>query len=308
MTIPTRSHNEHKELGDVNWHRDFDEAVAQAGAQKKPILLLFQEVPGCSTCVNFGQDVLSHPLLVEAIETLFIPLAVFNNHPGPDEKILRRFQEPSWNNPVVHILDNKGAPLTARLSDRYEALALHRHMTDALQHSGVHVPDYFSLLRGDLLIEGGIARTATYATPCFWSGETSLALNDAVIATQAGWIGGEEVVRVHYDPDSTNEVELDDYARDQQFTPIKDTNFEPDAEPQFYLRKTHFRYLPLTRSQATKINVAHPYGEDAETYLSPRQREALVSGELEKISDPETYRLDIRNAWKNLDATRAMSR
>jgi hypothetical protein len=34
------------ELGKVPWLRNYDEALAQARKTKKPILVLFQEVPG----------------------------------------------------------------------------------------------------------------------------------------------------------------------------------------------------------------------------------------------------------------------
>ena len=33
------------EAGDVRWGRDFDAALANSG---KPVLVLFQEIPGCS--------------------------------------------------------------------------------------------------------------------------------------------------------------------------------------------------------------------------------------------------------------------
>ncbi|MEL6184888.1 MAG: thioredoxin family protein, partial [Myxococcota bacterium] len=64
------------ELGDVKWRRDFAAAEAEARASKKPLLVLFDEVPGCQTCVRYGQSALRHPLLVEAAETLFVPAAV----------------------------------------------------------------------------------------------------------------------------------------------------------------------------------------------------------------------------------------
>ena len=44
------------ELGKVNWLRDYDKAVKKSKGQNKPIFILFQEVPGCSTCQNFGND------------------------------------------------------------------------------------------------------------------------------------------------------------------------------------------------------------------------------------------------------------
>ncbi|MBL7007453.1 MAG: hypothetical protein ISR76_00515 [Planctomycetes bacterium] len=34
------------ELGRVVWERDFDRASLRAAAEEKPLLLLFQEVPG----------------------------------------------------------------------------------------------------------------------------------------------------------------------------------------------------------------------------------------------------------------------
>ncbi|MDG1058474.1 MAG: thioredoxin family protein [Flavobacteriaceae bacterium] len=59
-----------EELGQVHWYRDYDKALAVAAKEDKDVLLLFQEVPGCSTCRNYGHNVLSHPLMVEAIESL----------------------------------------------------------------------------------------------------------------------------------------------------------------------------------------------------------------------------------------------
>jgi hypothetical protein len=105
-----------REVGDVKWERDFEAATALAGEQNKPLLILFQEIPGCSTCVNYGQNVLRHPLLVEAIEILFVPLVVHNNKGGQDAKVLARFGEPSWNNPVVRIVDSHHKLIVPRVS------------------------------------------------------------------------------------------------------------------------------------------------------------------------------------------------
>ncbi len=46
----------------------------------QPLLVLFQEVPGCSSCVAFGKNVLSHPLLVGAFtvaHSITLALAAF---------------------------------------------------------------------------------------------------------------------------------------------------------------------------------------------------------------------------------------
>ena len=41
--VPT---SQPEELGRVSWRRDFDAALAEAREASKPVLLLFQEVPG----------------------------------------------------------------------------------------------------------------------------------------------------------------------------------------------------------------------------------------------------------------------
>ena len=120
------------ELGDVHWLRSYDEAQMRSKKEGKPILILFQEIPGCETCRNYGSDVLTHPLLVEAIETEFVPLAIHNNKGGHDGEILKRFQEPAWNNPVVRVVDSEGSNILPRLSGNYSAAGLTGLMTNAL--------------------------------------------------------------------------------------------------------------------------------------------------------------------------------
>ena len=56
------------ELGRIHWGRNFDHALAAAKQQNKLLLVLFDEVPGCSTCTGYGRQVLSHPLITEAID------------------------------------------------------------------------------------------------------------------------------------------------------------------------------------------------------------------------------------------------
>ncbi len=292
---------EHRELGEVAWLRDHDRALAMAAEHKKPVLLLFQEVPGCSTCVRFGQDVLTHPLMVELIADRFVPVAIFNNHAGADTEILRRYDEPSWNNPVVRFLGPDGAELLPRLADRYDALGLHEKMVAVLDMLGEAVPGYFRLLGRDLLVEQGLSKTATFATPCFWSGETSLAQHRAVITTDAGWVDGDEAVMVHFDPREASRHELDTYARAEQLGPIEGNGFSLDSEPQFYLRKTLARHLPLTPAQRTGINLAMPYRASVAELLSPQQLAWLADPRLPEAGRGDIYREDIRESWKALE-------
>mgnify|MGYP003578335259 FL=1 len=294
------SFREHRELGEVAWLRDHDRGVALAAEQGKPVLLLFQEVPGCSTCVRFGQDVLTHPLMVELIADRFVPVAIFNNHPGADAEILRRYGEPSWNNPVVRVLAPDGAELLPKLVDRYDALALHEKITVALERLGDDVPGYFRLLGRDLLVEYGLSECVTYTTPCFWSGETSLAQHPAVITTDAGWVDGEEVVQVRFDPRVASRPDLDADARAEGFIPTESGSFGADREPQFYLRKSPARHLPLTPAQRTQINLAVPYRCSLADLLSPQQSAWLADPQLQPSSGDEAYRQDIRQSWPAL--------
>lgn len=296
------SFREHRELGDVAWLRDHDRGLALAAEQNKPVLLLFQEIPGCSTCVRFGQDVLTHPLMVEMITDRFVPVAVFNNHPGADAEILHRYEEPSWNNPVVRFLGPDGTELLPKLADRYDALGLYDKMIAVLEMLGGDVPGYFRLLGRDLVVEHGLSQCVTYATPCFWSGETSLAQHPAVITTDAGWVDGEEVVQVHFDPRMTSRQDLDTYAREEGFNPIESGSFTFDSEPQFYLRKSAARHLPLTPAQRTRINLAVPYRGSLADFLSPQQSAWLGDPRLERSSGDEAYRQDIRQSWPALAA------
>src|SRR5205085_11873279 len=102
------------ELGRVRFGRDLDAGLAAAQRDAKPVFLLFQEIPGCSTCRDFGGGPLSQPLLVEAIETCFVPVAIHNSAGGADAAALKRFGEPAWNNPVVRFVDAGGNDLIPR--------------------------------------------------------------------------------------------------------------------------------------------------------------------------------------------------
>ena len=101
--------------------------------ENKPIFLFFQEVPGCSTCRNYGHHVMSHPLIVETIETYFVPTAIFNNKKGEDAKVLKQYGEPFWNNPVVRIVNAKKVNIVNRLSGDYSQPGVTQTMIAALE-------------------------------------------------------------------------------------------------------------------------------------------------------------------------------
>ena len=142
----TNPSNQSEELGAISWYRDYNTALKLSKEENKPVLILFQEVPGCMTCRNYGHNVLSHPKMVEAIETLFIPLAIYNNKKGADAKVLRKFGEPAWNNPVVRIVNEKGENLVKRVSGNYSKRGLYRAMEKALTKDGGEIPELLQSL------------------------------------------------------------------------------------------------------------------------------------------------------------------
>ncbi len=261
----TNPANQNIELGKVRWYRNYQDALQKSKETGKPILLFFQEIPGCAICVNYGRNVLSHPLMVDLIENEFIPLAIYNNKPGKDAEILRLYNEPSWNNPVAHFIDENGKDIIPKLEDNYEPVSMLTKITEALKKKGKQIPAYANLLEKDLKLAFGYTKTKVYETPCFWSGETSLAQQPAVLSTEPGFVDSKEVVKVVYDPSVSSETELDNYALQQGFYVLKSSSgFRSDADPQYYLKQTEYRYLPLTPAQRTKINQALPYKENAE--------------------------------------------
>jgi hypothetical protein len=76
---------------------------------------------------------LSSPVIIKTIETHFIPLAIFNNKPGKDNAILKRYGEPSWNNPVVRIVDAKGENLIWRIAGDYSKSRVAQEMLGVLE-------------------------------------------------------------------------------------------------------------------------------------------------------------------------------
>lgn len=292
---PTRTLGNPVELGNVNWLRNLEEAQAQSEKEAKPIFLLFQEIPGCSTCRNYGGQVLSHPLVVEAIETLFVPLAIHNNKQGYDAKVLRSFGEPSWNNPVVRIIKANKKDIIPRLSGNYTLPGLVTNMILSLQIAGVEAPEYLRLLEEELTAREQGLEEANLSMYCFWSGEKNLGHLDGVIETQAGFMNGREVVQVKYDPAKislpkivahgaktgcADQVFVDDPALQKEAQQILsdkkvggEGKFRLDSEPKYYLAHSSYQYVPMTQLQAARVNSLLARKQQPEAVLSPRQRE-----------------------------------
>ncbi|MEO0571530.1 MAG: VPGUxxT family thioredoxin-like (seleno)protein, type 2 [Bacteroidota bacterium] len=298
MNAQTDLSHQSEELGNVNWYRDYDAAVAKAKKEQKDILILFQEVPGCATCRNYGKNVLSNPLLVEAIENLFIPLAIFNNKKGKDLEILKKYNEPSWNNPVVRIINYNGRNVINRISGNYSMKALHQGMEKALNSYGKSAPGYFKLL-GEQIASNGKDKEKYFKMYCFWSGEKQLAKIDGVLETESGFMNHAEVVKIKYNPEVVDSKTIEKYAAEYRIQPvIFDTSYRTaDNDVHYYLRHTDYKYIPLSPLQQTKINSALGSGKSGKEYLSPKQTKWLMSSMASKSKRQNLLNMDFKKAW-----------
>lgn len=297
---PPATLNQPEELGGVRWMRDYDDALARAKKENKPLLVLFTEVPGCSTVRGFANGPLQDPKIIEAIETSFVPVAIYNNiRGGHDERILKKFGEPTWNNPVVRVLNAAEEPLTRRFSGPYKADALLASMVDALERAG-DVPAWIELLHRERQARASGTQKATLSMYCFWTGEAKLGAIEGVVGSRTGFSEGREVVEVEYDPARVSYASLLTQAKQSgAATGAISTQASQRAvalqvfgegkakhAPQSVVRpspkddkkqlgRIDWQSLQLTPAQATRVNAAVGLGKDPTPWLSPAQRERL---------------------------------
>ena len=79
-------------------------------------------------------------MLTEAIENEFVPVLIYNNK-SSDAGMLKRFNEPSWNNPVVRYLDANGKDVIPRADGQWATGNVARQMIAALKASKRKVPN-----------------------------------------------------------------------------------------------------------------------------------------------------------------------
>jgi len=308
-----------EELGFVNWSRSYSEAIAKAKKENKAIFIQFQEVPGCMTCKNYGNNLLTHPHIVETIETYFVPLAIHNNKRGEDSEILRKFNEPSWNNPVARIIDpNSEKDIVKRLNGKYDMESLIATISNGILASNKLIPPYLDLLQQEYSARD--LRETHLSMYCFWSGEKNLGSLDGVVATKAGFMNGAEVVKVKYDVNRLKEKELLSYAANKRCADgvfsddqrelkaakklkIRTNNkgkFRPDKQPKYYTYNTKYKYLPMTDLQALKVNTALSKKQNPDEFLSPRQLEMLELIKKGNLKAEMAIDIDFSLAWNKV--------
>ncbi|GEP44042.1 hypothetical protein BGE01nite_33330 [Brevifollis gellanilyticus] len=273
-----------EEAGKVSWGRDLGTALASSRESGRPVFALFQEIPGCAGCKQFGRDVLSNPLVVEAIETEFTPLLIHNNKGGKDAEVLQRYGEPAWNFQVVRFLDAKGNDIISRRDQVWETCALSERMIAALMNARRPVPGYLGLLASEHFPR---LKQAVFTMHCFWTGEMALGQIEGVISTEAGFMGGHEVTRVSYDP---------------QAMPL--SKLIAAAEKVDCARAVHVPATDVGEAKAARLQVGVISG-----YQS-----APASDQKRQISGTALDRLHLTgaqatkmNAWLRSDAARALS-
>ncbi len=303
--IPAITQNNPIELGEVHWLREISVAQDQSKATGKPIFILFQEVPGCLTCQKYGTEVMSHPLIVEAIENEFIPLAIHNNKKGDDAKVLHFFNEPSWNNPVARIVNANLTDILPRLDGGYSPAAITKYIVKAMDSTKKKIPAYLDLLNKSYSEN---TQSISFGMHCFWEGESKLGALPGVIKTNPGFMDGHEVVEVEFDPRYISPEKLifeagkqecasQIYADPQHLLQYQKINnktkerkkFSSDKDPQYYLKHSAFKYVPMLPIQASKVNSAIAQGHSPSDYLSPRQIEIYTYFKLNAGGKEDAY-------------------
>jgi len=132
-----------------------------------------------------------------------------------------------------------------------------------------------------------------------------------VVSTQAAWQEGNEVVEVRYRPERISFAELLTAAEARSCTTLVYTTTDEqlrtararlgekarprpaaperskDSDQLYYLGRSPLRYLPLTPTQARRVNSALGHGEDPGPWLSPGASALAREVERRLGRDPE---------------------
>lgn len=283
------------ELGDVHWGRNLENALKQSKESGKPVLLLFMQSSGCEDCQTFGREPLSHPLIVGAIESAFVPVAIQNNKPGHDAQIVKRFDEAASSLPVMRFLDGEGHDIVPRADHILSTHDVAKRLIEALATADREVPQYLKIAMLETDLRRDHRERLTFAMHCFWEGEAKLGAIDGVIGTRAMFYSEQEAVTVTFDP---TVISIEDLVKEADRLNCADTVYAhgdyqlvyarnvlkeraqparvrlrdaPIEDQDHALAQSNLRWLPLTSMQATKLNAALAAGEDGHALLTPLQ-------------------------------------
>ena len=149
MDVGSPISNQIPALGAIAWERDLSTCRKRALQENKPILILFTTFRGNLKAEEYGSTVLRHPLLQEAIEAHFIPLAIDNTGTGTDSATLDFFGEPRGNLPVLRVYDPSSQLESERLSGNFSDEALAMVLVVGLAKKGMDVPVFLKIIAGE---------------------------------------------------------------------------------------------------------------------------------------------------------------
>lgn len=235
--------------------------------------------------------------MVEAIQSLFEPVVVYNNKSGVDAANLKRFKEPSWNYQVVRFLDSNAKDIIPRRDRVWTTPALAARMITTLQKKNQKVPLYLRALAGKSASTN--VGKAAFAMHCFWTGELRLGGLPGVITTEAGWFDGREVTLVEFDRSqiafntlvekavsfdcarsvyTTTDADAKVVKKTRLANGLLTASYRPAAahDQKRQLTGTKLTKLTLSPMQATKINaLVRTDTSNALSWLSPQQLNSI---------------------------------
>ena len=312
-------------------YTSMEEAKCQAIRNEKPILCFEIEIPGDRTA---GRDIFSHPLVIEAAESLFVTV---RQNPKINAEALKA---PST---TVRVLDEFGVDVVVSLSgDLLSISSMVSLMISGLKALRKTIPTYLLLLEDEengrikFLANGTkqrIDRQVVFGMIDSQTGEVEFGDLDGVLATRTGYIARQRVLQITYDSTKLSYCNLTQFALQRQIADIiyyrsnderiaarvevqrvvgksvvmviqYTGTIQPDVDPKHALRQTMLKYVPLTDLQATKANrlVALGVFNEATHLLSPRQGVILMksmhSATRQKFN--ETVDVPISRAWSRL--------
>lgn len=273
-------------------------------------------------------------MIVSAAAAEFVPVAVYNNVPGKDADVLKKFNEPTWNNPVMRFLGGDEKDLLPRKDEVFHGGAVLARMAEALAKAKRPVPAYLKLAVAEFAPKK--TETAVFAMYCYWEGEAKLGALDGVISTRIGELEKAEVVEVTFDPAVVEYTKLVEAAKkldcthkvfartDAHLKAAKavvgdkavrsDKDIDAKTQQQYHLAHfPRYHYLPLTAAQATKVNAALANKKSPDEFLSPLQLDIYqrftktTDDEAKRIAQlkPDRSPVGVIGYWKKLDETLA---
>ena len=78
-----------------------------------------------------------------------MPVVIHNNAEGEDARVLERFKEPAWNNPVVRFLDSNGLDVIERKDRVWKSSDLAPRMSAALVAAKQKLPSWWQMAELD---------------------------------------------------------------------------------------------------------------------------------------------------------------